>query len=101
MNIYKKSWNAPENKPDIRELSRILYCIKVLPFNTTWLFYKPRKITIYYDDSTVHIAVGGISVTSQLWKVSVNHKTLLINIYKKMGEKGIKYKIYPRTLNGS
>ena len=69
MNIYKKSWNAPENKPDNRELSRILYCIKVLPFNTTWLFYKSRKITIYYDDSTVHIAVGGISVTSQLGKV--------------------------------
>ena len=29
---------------------------KVGPFNTTWLFYKPRKITIYYDDRTLHIA---------------------------------------------
>ena len=46
------------------------FCIKVLPFNTTWLFYKPRKISIYYDDSTVHIAVGGgISVTGELGKV--------------------------------
>ena len=70
MNIEKKkSRNATEQKLDNREMSRILFWLQVLPFNTTWLFYKPRKITIYYDDSTVHIAVGGISVTGKLWKV--------------------------------
>ena len=45
-----------EKKLDNSEMSRILLVEKVGPFNTTWLFYKPRKITIYYDDRTVHIA---------------------------------------------
>ena len=46
-----------EKKLDNSEMSRILLVEKVGPFNTTWLFYKPRKITIYYDDRTVHVAV--------------------------------------------
>ena len=57
LNEYLSNHEMQEKKLDNSEMSRILLVEKVGPFNTTWLFYKPRKITIYYDDRTVHVAV--------------------------------------------